>query len=186
MEQVYSRKQILRCVLCRIEGTVSPVSRQRGTLATPDLNPLPAKQPGVYRPRARSEHDQAYSEGREQKVHVPSASTRKRDPNLDDCLQSSRNGCPQSGQQETSDPDSDESYVMCVRGYSPKFGAAADQQGHSCSYAQDEESSPGPTARKHRKQSLQSLPLLRRNVTLIRGKGNGIPDLPNPQMWGRF
>src|ERR1700746_933280 len=39
---------------------------------------------------------------------------------------------------------------------------------------QNKKSSPGPTARKHRKQSLQVFPLLRRNFTLLQGECNGI------------
>src|SRR5258708_34835437 len=52
--------------------------------------------------------------------------------------------------------------------------AATNNQWNSCGEAQDEKSSPGPTARKHRKQSLQVFPLLRRNFTLVRDECNGI------------
>src|ERR1700739_428945 len=52
--------------------------------------------------------------------------------------------------------------------------ATTNNQWNSCGHAQDKESSPGPTARKHRKQSLQVFPLLRRDFALVRGECNGI------------
>src|SRR5438270_11194026 len=68
------------------------------TLATVNINPLPAKQPSVYRPCAGPKHDETCSERNKQKVHTTSAPMRQPYPNLDHCLQSSRNGCPQSSQ----------------------------------------------------------------------------------------
>ncbi len=48
-------------------GILSPTKepgRKKRPLAATNVNPFPAKQPGVYRPCARSEHYQAYSERR--------------------------------------------------------------------------------------------------------------------------
>src|SRR5208282_345844 len=75
----------------------------RGTLASTNINSLPTKQPGVHGPCAGSKHDEAYSERREQEVQVRSVSSREENPNLDDRLQSSGNGRPQSCQQQNSD-----------------------------------------------------------------------------------
>src|SRR6266446_7069836 len=69
----------------------------RGTLASTNINSLPTKQPGVYRPCAGSEHYQTYSESREQKVHAGCATSTEDNPSLDDCLQSSCNRRPQPG-----------------------------------------------------------------------------------------
>ena len=43
-------------------------------------------------------------------------------------------------------------------GHSPKRGTASNQQGNGCGYAQQQKSSTWPSARKHRKQSLQATP----------------------------
>ena len=69
----------------------------RGTLASTYINSLPAKQPGVCRPCARSKHYQAYSERREQKVGARCATPTEDNPRLDDCLQGSCNRRPQPG-----------------------------------------------------------------------------------------
>src|SRR6266436_5888277 len=95
-----------------LNPTKEPV-RKDTPLAASNVNPFPAKQPGVYRPCARSKHDEAYSERREQEVQVRSVSSRKENPNLDDRLQSSGNRRPQSGQQEN--PDADRCEIYCVK-----------------------------------------------------------------------
>jgi hypothetical protein len=108
-------------------GILNPMKelgRKESPLVATNVNPFPAKQPGVYRPCARSEHYQAYSERREQNVHARCGPPGKDSPNLDDCLQTSCNGRPQSCQQQTSDADRDESCVKPVMGRSPKSGAA--------------------------------------------------------------
>ena len=59
---------------------------EQGTLATTNINPLPAKQASIDRPSAWSEHCQAYSDSCEQQVHdrrVPGEKT----------IQSSSNAC---------------------------------------------------------------------------------------------
>src|SRR5882724_1455790 len=109
----------------------NPTCRQ-AELATVNINPLPAKQPSVYRPCAGPKHDQTCSERNKQKVHTTSASTRQPHPNLDHCLQSSRNGRPQSSQQQTPNADPDESHVKRVREHSQRFRTAANQQGNGC------------------------------------------------------
>src|SRR6266481_9532227 len=95
-----------------LNPTKEPV-RKDSPLAATNVNPFPAKQPGVYRPCAWSEHYQAYSERREQKVHAGCATSTEDNPNLDDCLQSSGNRRPQSGQQEN--PDADRCEIYCMR-----------------------------------------------------------------------
>src|SRR6266436_9995660 len=52
--------------------------------------------------------------------------------------------------------------------------ADTNEQANCRGQPQNKKSSPGPTARKHRKQSLQVFPLLRRNFTLVPGECNGI------------
>jgi hypothetical protein len=66
-----------------------------GTLAPTNINSLPTKQTGVYRPCARSEHYQAHSHGRRQDVnnHVSGS---KDYSYVDNRLQSSRNWGPQA------------------------------------------------------------------------------------------
>src|SRR6266404_1346069 len=85
----------------------------RGTLASTNLNSLPTTQPGGDGPCAGSKHDEAYSDGREREVPGRSVSSRKEHPNLEDCLQSSRNRRPQSGQQQN--PDADRCEIFCVK-----------------------------------------------------------------------
>src|SRR6266705_3622945 len=106
-----------------LNPTNEPV-RKDSPLSATNINPFPAKQPGVYRPCAWSEHYQAYSERREQNVRAQWGSPSEDSPNLDDCLQSSCNRRPQSGQQQNPDADRDESCVKPVVGRSPKSGAA--------------------------------------------------------------
>jgi len=68
-------------------GILNPtkgLGRKESPLAATNVNPFPAKQPGVYRPCARSEHYQAYSERREQNVHARCGSLSEGSPNLDD------------------------------------------------------------------------------------------------------
>jgi hypothetical protein len=93
-------------------GILNPTKepgRKESPLAAANVNPFPAEQPGVYRPCAWSEHYQAYTERREQNVHARCGPPSEDSPNLDDCLQTSCNGRPQSCQQQTSDADRDES-----------------------------------------------------------------------------
>ena len=54
--------------------------------------------------------------------------------------------------------------------------AETNEQPNCRGQPQNKKSSARPTARKHRKQSLQVFPLLRRNFTLVRGEYNGIAD----------
>src|SRR5712692_7864030 len=105
-----------------LNPTKEPV-RKDSPLAATNINPFPAKQPGIYGPCAGSKHDEAYAERREQKVHAGCATSTEDNPNLDDCLQSSCNRRPQSCQQQASDADRDESCVKPVMGRSPKSGA---------------------------------------------------------------
>jgi hypothetical protein len=68
-------------------GILNPtkeLGRKESPLAATNVNPFPAKQPGVYRPCARSEHCQAYPERREQNVHARCGSPSEDSPNLDD------------------------------------------------------------------------------------------------------
>jgi hypothetical protein len=67
----------------------------RGTLASTNINSLPTKQQGVYRPCARSEHYQAHSQGRGQDVNNRACGS-KDYSYLDNRLQSSRNWGPQA------------------------------------------------------------------------------------------
>ena len=108
-------------------GILNPtkaLGRKESPLATSNVNPFPAEQPGVYRPSARSEHYQAYPERREQNVHARNGSPSEDSPNLDDGLQSSSSRRPQSCQQQTSDADRDEPCVKPTMGRFPKSGAA--------------------------------------------------------------
>src|ERR1700675_3247633 len=63
---------------------------------------------------------------------------------------------------------------MVPRMWHPAQGADTNEQPNCRSHPQNKKSSPGPTARKHGKQSLQVFPLLRRNFTLVRVECNGI------------
>ena len=67
----------------------------RGILASTNINPFPAKQPGIYRPRTWSEHYQAHSQGRGQDVNNR-VSGSKDYSYLDNRLQSSRDWGPQA------------------------------------------------------------------------------------------
>ena len=78
--RVFSAKRLRRIARCLVQAlflasmsdlgilnlTKEP-GRKESPLATTNINPFPAKQPCVYRPCARSEQYQAYSERREQK-----------------------------------------------------------------------------------------------------------------------
>src|SRR6476660_4050759 len=66
-------------------GILNPtkeLGRKESPLAATNVDPFPAKQPGVYRPCARSQHYQAYSERREQNVHARCGSPSDDSPNL--------------------------------------------------------------------------------------------------------
>ena len=104
-----------------------------GTLASTNINSLPAKQPGVYRPCAGSKRDEAYSERREQEVQVRSVSSRKENPNLDDRLQSSGNRRPQTGEEQNADADRDElDYIKPRMRYTFEIETATNYQGNCC------------------------------------------------------
>lgn len=149
----------------------------RGTLAFTNIYSFSTKQPGVQGPCAGSKHDEAHSERREQEVQVRAIPSRKENPDFDDCLQSSGNRHPQSGQQQNSNADRREIHprqpqLRCVSNRE----AATNNQGNTRGQAENEKSSAGPAAGKHRKQSLQLFPLLRLNVTVLRGECKGIAD----------
>jgi hypothetical protein len=100
------------------------------TLATTNINPLPAKQQSVHRTPSRSQHDQAHPERREYKVHARSAPSRKAKPNFDHRLQSTRYRRPQSGHKQTSDADLNVCYIKAVLRRAKQLRGGANQQGN--------------------------------------------------------
>jgi hypothetical protein len=86
-------------------------AREGVPLATTNINPLPAKKSGVYRPCTRSEHYQTYSKRRKREVHFRPACLSDGKPDLYDCQYTSRYGCPQARKQRSSDADRDETHV---------------------------------------------------------------------------
>jgi hypothetical protein len=122
------------------------------TLALVDIKSLPAKQPGVHRPCAGPEHDQAYPQSRQQIMNARVAPLCNDNPQLDHSLQSSHNGRPQTSKQKGAHADGDELNGLEPRmGHFPKLWPATQHQGDGYRYAQDEESRPWPTVRKHGK-----------------------------------
>jgi len=108
-----------------------------GTLASTNINSLPAKQPSVRRPCARSKHDQTYTKHRPQKVRDHRVPRREDNPKFNDGFQSSRNRGPQTGEQQNSVSHRDELSRMAPRmGQTSRFEAASNQQGKGCGYAQ--------------------------------------------------
>lgn len=103
-------------------------AREGVPLATTNINPLSTKKSGVYRPCTRSEHYQTYSKRRKREVDFRPGCLSDGKPDLYDCQQSSRYGCPQACKQRNSDADRDETHVQPAMVPSQKFGAASNQQ----------------------------------------------------------